>query len=218
MLSTALDAIVTIDEEGRVHDFNLAAEKLFGYTRDEVLGREMAELIVPEAYREAHRGGMAHWRATGEANVFGIRIEIDAQNRQGEIFPIELAITPLGLEDQTYFTGFIRDITEKKRAESELRLAASAFDSRDGIFITDADSKVIRVNQAVLDMTQRAEADILGHSPHLFLASAGCSSEDGSADTWTRFLASENRQGERAFRPCATKRARLRTSWAMSST
>jgi PAS domain S-box-containing protein len=201
MLSTALDAIVTIDEEGRVHDFNLAAEKLFGYTRDEALGREMAELIVPEAYREAHRGGMAHWRATGEANVFGIRIEIDAQNRQGEIFPIELAITPLGLEDQTYFTGFIRDITEKKRAESELRLAASAFDSRDGIFITDADSKVIRVNQAVLDMTQRAEADILGHSPHLFLASAGCSSEDGSADTWTRFLASENRQGETCIQP-----------------
>ncbi len=129
MLSTALDAIVTIDSEGKVHDFNAASEKLFGYTREEALGQDMAELIVPEKYREAHREGMRHWHATGEANVFGIRIEIEAQDKSGKIFPIELAITPLGLEDDTYFTGFIRDITEQKRAEKELRLAANAFDA-----------------------------------------------------------------------------------------
>ena len=99
MLSTALDAIVTIDEEGKVHDFNAASEKLFGYTRDEVVGQDMAELIVPEKYRKAHKKGMRHWKATGEANVFGIRIEIEAENKNGKIFPIELAITPLGLRE-----------------------------------------------------------------------------------------------------------------------
>ena len=165
MLSTALDAIVTIDSEGKVHDFNAASEKLFGYTREEALGQDMAELIVPEKYRDAHREGIRHWHATGEANVFGIRIEIEAQDKSGKVFPIELAITPLGLEDEIYFTGFIRDITEQKYAETELRLAASAFDATEGIFITDPESKIIRANAAILNMTGYTSEDIIGESP-----------------------------------------------------
>lgn len=123
MLSTALDAIITIDGEGLVLEYNKAAESIFGYSYEEVIGKEMASLVIPEKYRTAHREGMAHWHQTGEGPVLGNRLEIEAQNKAGIVFPIELAITPLNLEGQTLFTSFIRDITERKEAEEEVLLA-----------------------------------------------------------------------------------------------
>jgi PAS domain S-box-containing protein len=125
MLSTALDAIITIDGDGIVSEYNLAAEQIFGYSYEEVIGKEMASLIIPDQYRDAHRKGMLHWHKTGEGPVLGIRMEIEAQNKQGKVFPIELAITPLDLEGKTYFTGFIRDITTRIEAEEKLKLARS---------------------------------------------------------------------------------------------
>jgi PAS domain S-box-containing protein len=129
MLSTALDAIITIDGDGIVSEYNPAAEQIFGYSYEEALGREMADLIVPEKYREAHRQGMRHWHATGEGPVLGVRLEIEAQNKQGRIFPIELAITSLDLAGRPYFTAFIRDITERKEAEKALVAARSEAES-----------------------------------------------------------------------------------------
>jgi len=123
MLSTALDAIITIDGEGFVHEYNLAAEQIFGFSYEEVIGQEMAKLIIPAKYREAHRQGMLKWSQTGEGPVLGVRLEIEAENKQGKVFPIELAITPLNLEGRTFFTGFIRDITERKEAEEALHVA-----------------------------------------------------------------------------------------------
>ena len=123
MLSTALDAIITIDGEGLVQEYNHAAEQVFGFSYEEMIGKEMASLVIPERYREAHRQGMRMWHQTGEGPVLGSRLEIEAQNKAGKIFPIELAITPLNLEGQTLFTGFIRDITERKEAEEKLQLA-----------------------------------------------------------------------------------------------
>jgi len=125
MLSTALDAIITIDGDGVVSGFNLAAEQIFGYSSEEVIGREMAGLIIPEKYRVAHREGIRRWHQSGEGPVLGVRLEIEAQNKNGLIFPIELAITPLNLEGKTYFTGFIRDITERKEAREALEVAHS---------------------------------------------------------------------------------------------
>jgi len=200
MLSTALDAIVTIDEEGKVHDFNAASEKLFGYTRDEVVGQDMAELIVPEKYRKAHKKGMRHWKATGEANVFGIRIEIEAENKNGKIFPIELAITPLGLKNETYFTGFIRDITEQKNAEAELRLAASAFDAREGIFITDEASRIIRANDACLKMTGYSREETINKSPDTLIQYEK-TAESAGTSSWQSFLASDQEQCEALMKP-----------------
>jgi len=125
MLSTALDAIITIDGDGIVTEYNLAAEQIFGFSYEEAIGQELARLIVPAKYREAHRSGIQKWHKTGEGPALGTRLEIEAQNKQGKIFPIELAITPLNLEGRTLFTGFIRDITERKQADELLKLAHS---------------------------------------------------------------------------------------------
>jgi PAS domain S-box-containing protein len=117
ILQTALDAIVTIDHIGRILDFNPAAEKMFGYTREEAIGQEMAEVIIPPQLRERHRAGLSRAVASGQDTIVGRRIEITALRKSGVAFPVELAITRIQTGGPPIFTGHIRDITEAKQAE-----------------------------------------------------------------------------------------------------
>ena len=126
ILASALDAIVSIDHTGRIIDFNPAAERVFGYARADVLGRAMAELIVPPALRAAHHTGFARHLATGESVIIGQRIEIVARRADGSEFPVELAITRSGPVDAPVFAGHIRDITVRRRAEAEQAFLAEA--------------------------------------------------------------------------------------------
>ncbi|MGA8859375.1 MAG: PAS domain S-box protein [Candidatus Sulfotelmatobacter sp.] len=121
IVDSALDCIVTIDHEGCITEFNPAAEHTFGYRRDEVLGRHLADVIIPPSLRERHRQGFARYLATGEARVLGKRIEMTAVRADGSEFPVELAIARIPLDGPPSFTGCLRDITERKRAEHELR-------------------------------------------------------------------------------------------------
>ncbi len=121
IVDSALDCIVTIDHEGCITEFNPAAEHTFGYRRDEVLGKHLADAIIPPSFREKHRQGFARYLATGEARVLGKRIEMTAVRADGSEFPVELAVTRIPLEGPPSFTGYLRDITERKRAEQELR-------------------------------------------------------------------------------------------------
>ena len=120
ILNSALDAIITIDQYSSIVEFNPAAERIFGYTQDEVLGMPMSEMIVPPKYREAHNKGMEHFLKTGEGPVLRKRIEIVGMRSSGEEFPIELAITPLVVDNFQYFTAYVRDITERKETEKDL--------------------------------------------------------------------------------------------------
>ncbi|MEY2428506.1 MAG: two-component system, cell cycle sensor histidine kinase and response regulator CckA, partial [Verrucomicrobiota bacterium] len=120
IVQSSLDCIVTMDHEGMILEFNPAAEKVFGHARADVLGRELAEVIIPPSLRERHREGMLHYLATGETQVIGKRIEITAIRSDGSEFPVELAITRMGREKPPTFTGFIRDLSERKRLEAQL--------------------------------------------------------------------------------------------------
>jgi len=139
IVDSALDCIVTIDHEGYITEFNPAAEHTFGYPREEVLGKHLADVIIPPSLREKHRQGFARYLATGEAQVLGKRIEMTAVRADGSEFPVELAVTRIPLEGPPSFTGHLRDITERKRAEQELRrsqafLAEAQHLSRTGSF------------------------------------------------------------------------------------
>ena len=112
---------MTIDHEGRITEFNPAAERTFGHRRDDVVGKQLADVIIPPSLREKHRRGLARYLATGEARVLGRRVEVTAVRADGSEFPAELAITRIPLEGPPSFTGYLRDITERKRAEEELR-------------------------------------------------------------------------------------------------
>jgi PAS domain S-box-containing protein len=118
ILRTALDCIITIDQQGKIVEFNPAAERTFGYRRDEVMGQEMAELIVPPALRERHYRGLAHYLATGEGPVLGRRIEMPALRADGTELQVELAITAIRLDGHPLFTAYLRDLSESKRVES----------------------------------------------------------------------------------------------------
>lgn len=123
ILECALDCIISIDQEGRIIEFNPAAEKTFGYTRAQVMGRPMAELIVPDRFREKHYRGLAHYLATGEGPVLGKRIEMCALRADGSEFPVELSINIIPFAHQKAFTATLRDITERKKTEAALEEA-----------------------------------------------------------------------------------------------
>lgn len=119
VLESSLDCILTIDREGRILEFNPAAEKTFGWTRASVLGREMAQVIIPPSLREAHRRGLAHYLSTGAGQALGKRIEVPALRADGTEFPVELSITKLNLEGPPLFTGYLRDISDRRHNEEE---------------------------------------------------------------------------------------------------
>jgi len=123
ILSAALDAILTMDHEGLLIDLNPAAERIFGFQRGEALGRPLADLIIPERLRERHRQGLRHFLVTGEGPVMGRRIEIDALHARGHEYPVELSISVVGATAAPLFTATVRDISDRKAAEAELRAA-----------------------------------------------------------------------------------------------
>lgn len=123
ILDSALDGIVTIDHEGCITEFNPAAEFTFGYRREEVIGKPLAAVIIPPSLREKHRQGFARHLATGESHVLGKRVEMTAMCADGSEIPVELAITRIPLEGPASFTGYLRNITDRKRSEDALRAA-----------------------------------------------------------------------------------------------
>jgi PAS domain S-box-containing protein len=118
-LDHSLDAVVIADREGRIISWNPQAELLFGWSRDEVLGRALADTIVPPSLREAHRRGIERYLATGEGPVLNRRIELPARRRDGTEIPVEMAITPVRFGGVVIFSAFLRDISERRHAEAE---------------------------------------------------------------------------------------------------
>lgn len=120
VINGALDAIVTIDRQGLLVEFNPAAEKMFGHSRDQVLGKPMAEVIIPPSMRKAHHAGHSQYVLTGEQHVFNRRLELSAMRADGSEFPVELTLTGVNEGDLSLVTGFIRDISEQKKARREI--------------------------------------------------------------------------------------------------
>ena len=123
-VSSSLDAVLVVDTNGRIIEFNGAAETVFGYTRSEALGGDMSELIVPEHLRDMHRKGMARYLETGEQKVIGAgRVRLEGLRKSGEVFPVELSISLSEADGERVFVSFLRDITRELEAEEELRSA-----------------------------------------------------------------------------------------------
>ncbi|MDD2915814.1 MAG: EAL domain-containing protein [Gallionella sp.] len=119
-INTALDAVVGIDATGKLIEFNPAAEAIFGWNKEQVVGLSMADTLIPERYRSAHRDGLAKFLQTGDAPILNSHLEISALRSDGSEFPIELSVTAIQEGGKSLFTAHIRDITERKEAEQQI--------------------------------------------------------------------------------------------------
>jgi PAS domain S-box-containing protein len=139
VLQTALDCVITMDGDGRIIEFNPAAERTFGYKAQEAVGQELAELIIPPDLRDRHRSGLKRYLSIRESGLFDRRIEMRAIRKDGSELPVELAITSIGVEPPM-FSGYLRDLTERRAAEDvQHRLAAIVESSDDAILSKDRD-------------------------------------------------------------------------------
>jgi PAS domain S-box-containing protein len=125
IVDTATDAFVGMDTGGHITDWNRQAEAIFGWTREEVMGRRVSETIMPAHYREAHERGLRHFLATGEGPVLHRRLELTALHRDGHEFPVELTVWPLRTGETWSFNAFVYDASERKRAEQALAAYAT---------------------------------------------------------------------------------------------
>ncbi|NQW09167.1 MAG: PAS domain S-box protein [Alphaproteobacteria bacterium] len=153
LLDTAMDAIVAMDPDGVIVEFNATAEIMFGYSRAEAVGQTMADLIIPEIYRARHDAGLRRFLKTGRTAPPKARIEVEAMRRDGTLFPVEITIAATEIHDQLLFIGEIRDTSDRHAAVEERRrltqLIQDAIESLpDGFTISHADGRVLFCNKA----------------------------------------------------------------------
>ncbi len=157
IIDTAYDAFVGVDSEGRIIDWNPQAEAVFGWPRDEALGRRVAETIIPQRFREVYRHRLQQTLARGQGAVLDKRIEITAMRRDGSEFPVEAAITPAQLGGARVYHAFLHDISRRKRYEAELRVAKEAAEAANrakGAFLANMSHEIRTPMNAIIGMAE----------------------------------------------------------------
>jgi PAS domain S-box-containing protein len=157
ILRTALDCIISMNESGAIAEWNPAAERTFGYSRPEAIGRDLSELILPERHRKRFHDNLARYLRTGEARLIGRRIEALAVRKGGGSFPVEVAITVTQAGDERVFTAHVRDITERKEAEEALRKshdAARAGSEAKSAFVATMSHEIRTPMNAIIGMLE----------------------------------------------------------------
>jgi PAS domain S-box-containing protein len=164
VLETAVDAIVTIDEKGTVETFNQAAERIFGYARSEVVGRNV-KILMTAPDREAHDGYLARYRVTGERKIIGIGREVVCRRKDGTEFPADLAVGEYHIEKQRKFTGFLRDISDRKRKEAQIREQAALLDNaQEAILVRDLNDRITYWNHGAERLYGWSAAEVSGRN------------------------------------------------------
>ncbi len=166
ILETTVDAIITIDEYGVIESFNLAAERIFGYGTEEVVGRNVRQLMPPP-YHDEHDGYLEHYRRTSEKRIIGIGREVVGQRKDGTTFPMELAVGEVALGSRRLFTGIVRDITERKQAEEALRDSEARYRSLIDhapviVLVLDQDGRIAHCNPYMATLCGYDLSDLQG--------------------------------------------------------
>ncbi|MDX2303886.1 MAG: PAS domain S-box protein [Microscillaceae bacterium] len=162
IIKSALDAVILIDRDSSITEWNDQAEAIFGWKPEEALGQKLHELIIPENYREMHIQGMKRYLETGYGPVLNKRIEITAMHINGAEFPVELSISPIIIRGEIFFSAFLRDITERREAEKEIKLLRKWINQvSDAVQVSDLEGNFVFVNEEAARRTGYSVYELL---------------------------------------------------------
>ncbi len=200
MLASAYDCVIGMDHRGRVIEFNQAAEETFGYRRDEAVGNDLAELIVPPELRDRHRQGLARYMETGESRILNKRTELSARRRDGSTIPVELAVTRIPGSDPPIFSGYVRDVSDRIEAERiRAHLAAVVQDTQEAVMSKDLSGIITAWNDGATRLYGYTAEEAIGQPISILIPS------DHAREEWR--ILDRIRQGERVA-PYETERIR----------
>lgn len=170
ILKSALDSIIAMDERGTIIDFNPAAERMFGSPRERMTGKSLLDLVILPPVRGNYPGGVADYFAEGPISMLGKRTEVSAFRSDGSEFPAEMAITRIGLEGPPLFTGYIHDLSERRRAEAAQRLLAAIVESsEDAIIGQGLDGTILSWNSGATKTYGYETDEMIGRSMSLLV-------------------------------------------------
>jgi PAS domain S-box-containing protein len=166
VMESAIDAIISGDAEGNIRSWNSAATALFGFTQEEVIGKPI-ELIIPERFRDSHREGVHRVSSGGPSHVIGKTVELAAIRKDGSEFPVELSLATWFLDNRRYYTGIIRDISERKQAEQKFRSVTES--AIDAIISADHTGEIVSWNKAATRILGYTDEEAIGQRLELII-------------------------------------------------
>ncbi|MDP2810819.1 MAG: EAL domain-containing protein [Rhodocyclaceae bacterium] len=193
ILDTVPEAMLVVDEQGRVISANRRTNELFGYPAGAMSGLAV-EALMPERFRAGHGGRRARFMAMPQSRAMGQGRELQGRRRDGSEFPCEIGLAVMPLEQHAFVVVSVVDISERKRAEEELRIAAIAFESQSGMMVTDPQGVILRVNRAFTRLTGYSAQEAVGQTPRLL--SSGRHSPEFYGQMWATIAEKGHWQGQ----------------------
>ncbi len=193
VVQSVYGAIIIIDSSGTIVSWNRSAEIIFGYTEAEIIGLPVL-LLMPHQYRALHLAGIKRVTSGGESRIIGKIVELEGLRKDQSKFPLELSLSQWQMSESWFFIGIIRDITERKQIEMDLRIAATAFESQEALVITDTESVILRINKAFAESTGYTEKEAIGQK--ISLLKSGRHDAAFYAAMWKCLLDTGSWQGE----------------------
>ena len=193
--------VIVMDENGIIEACNPAADEIFGHSPNEIIGRNV-RMLIPESDRDRHDAALKRYRETGkpltlesgESAIIGVTTEMNALRKDGSTFPIAIKVTEVNIEERRLFLASVRDISARKRNEEDLRIAATAFETREGILITDLNHVILKVNRTFTQLTGYSMEEAVGRTPAML--KSGRHDEAFHADMWEVIHRDKYWQGE----------------------
>jgi len=191
---TAPEAVILVDNEGKVLFWNIAAEQIFGYASGEAVGKSIHTLIIPPRFREEHLQGFRSFGTTGHGPLIGKTVEVPALRKDGAELPIELSLAAVKLNGSWCATSIARDVTERKMADEKVRkLSVAVEGSSDWVLVTNKDGSIEYANRAVEEMSGYKKDEIQGQTPRIF--KSGKHNERFYKELWATILSGQTFRG-----------------------